>query len=72
MVECVALEMRSTGNRTGGSNPSLSAITHNFDRFGFDPQGLSVRLRLLASCRPLVIAGGKGHRTNGKRGVHNG
>ena len=26
MVECVALEMRSTGNRTGGSNPSLSAI----------------------------------------------
>ena len=25
VVECVALEMRSTGNRTGGSNPSLSA-----------------------------------------------
>ena len=26
VVECVALEMRSTGNCTGGSNPSLSAI----------------------------------------------
>ncbi len=25
MVDRVALEMRSTGNRTGGSNPSLSA-----------------------------------------------
>ena len=26
MVDRAALEMRSTGNRTGGSNPSLSAI----------------------------------------------
>jgi hypothetical protein len=26
LVDRVALEMRSTGNRTGGSNPSLSAI----------------------------------------------
>ena len=26
MVECTALEMRHTGNRIGGSNPSLSAI----------------------------------------------
>ena len=25
MVECTALEMRHTGNRIGGSNPSLSA-----------------------------------------------
>ncbi len=25
MVDRAALEMRSTGNRTGGSNPSLSA-----------------------------------------------
>ena len=25
MVECTALEMRRTGNRIGGSNPSLSA-----------------------------------------------
>lgn len=28
VVECVALEMRSTGNCTGGSNPSLSATNH--------------------------------------------
>ena len=27
MVECTALEMRHTGNRIGGSNPSLSAKT---------------------------------------------
>jgi hypothetical protein len=27
VVECTALEMRHTGNRIGGSNPSLSAIT---------------------------------------------
>ena len=27
MVESTALEMRHTGNRIGGSNPSLSAIT---------------------------------------------
>jgi len=26
VVECTALEMRHTGNRIGGSNPSLSAI----------------------------------------------
>ena len=26
MVECTALEMRHTGNRIEGSNPSLSAI----------------------------------------------
>ena len=26
MVECAALEMRCTGNRTVGSNPTLSAI----------------------------------------------
>ena len=26
VVDRAALEMRSTGNRTGGSNPSLSAI----------------------------------------------
>jgi hypothetical protein len=25
VVECTALEMRHTGNRIGGSNPSLSA-----------------------------------------------
>ena len=30
MVDRAALEMRSTGNRTGGSNPSLSAI-HSYD-----------------------------------------
>ena len=28
MVECTALEMRHTGNRIGGSNPSLSAICY--------------------------------------------
>jgi hypothetical protein len=28
VVDRVALEMRSTGNRTGGSNPSLSAICY--------------------------------------------
>jgi hypothetical protein len=27
VVECTALEMRHTGNRIGGSNPSLSATT---------------------------------------------
>ena len=27
MVECTALEMRHTGNRIGGSNPSLSATS---------------------------------------------
>ena len=27
VVDRAALEMRSTGDRTGGSNPSLSAIT---------------------------------------------
>ena len=32
MVECTALEMRHTGNRIGGSNPSLSAslVVPNF------------------------------------------
>ena len=29
MVESTALEMRHTGNRIGGSNPSLSATTQN-------------------------------------------
>ncbi len=29
LVDRVALEMRSTGNRTGGSNPSLSANSLN-------------------------------------------
>ena len=29
MVESTALEMRHTGNRIGGSNPSLSAIGGN-------------------------------------------
>jgi hypothetical protein len=28
VVECTALEMRHTGNRIGGSNPSLSAKSH--------------------------------------------
>ena len=28
VVDRAALEMRSTGNRTGGSNPSLSASSH--------------------------------------------
>ncbi len=32
MVDCTALEMRRTGNRTVGSNPTLSAIA---DVFGF-------------------------------------
>ena len=31
MVECTALEMRHTGNRIGGSNPSLSA-SYEFQR----------------------------------------
>src|SRR6202012_5776676 len=30
VVECTALEMRHTGNRIGGSNPSLSATLHPF------------------------------------------
>ena len=30
MVECTALEMRHTGNRIGGSNPSLSANSNQF------------------------------------------
>ncbi len=29
-VECTALEMRHTGNRIGGSNPSLSATTQKY------------------------------------------
>jgi hypothetical protein len=28
VVESTALEMRHTGNRIGGSNPSLSAISY--------------------------------------------
>src|SRR5207244_12022458 len=30
VVDCTALEMRHTGNRIGGSNPSLSATTKKF------------------------------------------
>ncbi len=30
MVECAALEMRYTGNRIEGSNPSLSATSWNY------------------------------------------
>jgi hypothetical protein len=41
VVECTALEMRHTGNRIGGSNPSLSAsqpeITWEFSIFGVVP-----------------------------------
>ena len=32
VVDRVALEMRSTRKRTGGSNPSLSAIFPHFDQ----------------------------------------
>src|SRR6185436_18505855 len=31
VVECTALEMRHTGNRIGGSNPSLSASLVNLE-----------------------------------------
>ena len=40
MVESTALEMRRTGNRTVGSNPTLSATSAS-------AIGLSVRLRSL-------------------------
>ena len=33
VVECTALEMRHTGNRIGGSNPSLSAIFEKIREF---------------------------------------
>ena len=33
MVESTALEMRRTGNRIGGSNPSLSANNPIIDKF---------------------------------------
>jgi hypothetical protein len=31
VVECTALEMRHTGNRIGGSNPSLSATIYKLN-----------------------------------------
>jgi hypothetical protein len=36
VVECTALEMRHTGNRIGGSNPSLSARS-SFQKISFHP-----------------------------------
>ena len=44
MVDCTALEMRHTGNRIGGSNPSLSAIAQfavQHARFRSDAQRLA-------------------------------
>jgi hypothetical protein len=37
VVECTALEMRHTGNRIGGSNPSLSATLRPFGASGDRP-----------------------------------
>jgi hypothetical protein len=37
VVECTALEMRHTGNRIGGSNPSLSATLGPFGASGGRP-----------------------------------
>jgi len=45
VVECTALEMRHTGNRIVGSNPTLSAIAFN-TRF---PRSLAPPESLLAS-----------------------
>jgi hypothetical protein len=53
VVECTALEMRRTGNRIGGSNPSLSAnrflqsLSH-----AFRPRSNSPCLRTFASEPP--------------------
>ena len=48
MVDRAALEMRSTGNRTGGSNPSLSAImrANNTEIAGFFLYRLHVPYRV--------------------------
>ena len=52
MVECTALEMRHTGNRIGGSNPSLSAsnITYIIDMNGIFSLVHSLIPQLVPQC----------------------
>ena len=56
MVESTALEMRHTGNRIEGSNPSLSAILLRALRFA----GLAARL--VRSRMPFEALAKKGRR----------
>jgi hypothetical protein len=53
VVESTALEMRHTGNRIGGSNPSLSA-----SQFGLPPEtaseGIWTAIEVQTSIEPLM------------------
>ena len=59
MVECTALEMRHTGNRIGGSNPSLSAsqsyIPSFHETFARERQADFVAIRSLNKRKRVAV-----------------
>jgi hypothetical protein len=65
VVECTALEMRHTGNRIGGSNPSLSArffcwhFHHTFNILWIGPDRLKVQTSGTKGLQTLKMLAGQ-------------